>query len=206
MATVGDLNDGTLVLNRGWRAIHVTTVKRALGLIIRDVAGVLGPDDYDLHDLDSWCALGNGNGHPVIRSPSMAIRQPEVIVLRRYDGLPIRRVPLTRRNVQLRDGGLCQYCGRPPGAGRGTVDHVLPVSRGGRNVWDNVVLACSACNRRKGGRTPEEACMRLQRPAKRPRWTPVHHVPPARRKESWGRFLGGLGVATNGHGTAEDEA
>ena len=107
----------------------------------------------------------------------------------------------------MRDGGRCQYCGRPPDWGRGTVDHVIPVSRGGRNVWDNVVLACSGCNRTKGGRTPEEAGMHLQRPAKRPRWTPVHHVPPARRKDSWGRFLPASEASTDGERTkAEDRA
>ena len=62
-----------------------------------------------------------------------------------------------RRNIFLRDGHKCGYCGK-----KGTtIDHILPKSRGGKNTWENLVTACQSCNNRKRDRTPEEAGMTL---------------------------------------------
>ncbi|MFN2548790.1 MAG: HNH endonuclease, partial [Myxococcales bacterium] len=58
------------------------------------------------------------------------------------------------------------------------LDHVVPRSRGGVTSWENVVCSCVGCNLRKGGRTPEEAHMRLTRHPSRPRWTPFFRGPP----------------------------
>ncbi len=69
--------------------------------------------------------------------------------------------PLNNRELFRRDRHLCAYCGhRLPGS-QLTRDHVMPVSRGGRDVWMNVVAACRPCNQRKSGRTPEQARMAL---------------------------------------------
>jgi hypothetical protein len=69
--------------------------------------------------------------------------------------------PLSNRELFRRDQFLCAYCGhRLPGS-QLTRDHVMPVSRGGRDVWMNVVTACRPCNQRKSGRTPEQARMAL---------------------------------------------
>ncbi|TNF88341.1 MAG: HNH endonuclease [Gammaproteobacteria bacterium] len=64
--------------------------------------------------------------------------------------------PLTNRALFARDGYLCLYCGQPFSARALTRDHILPVSRGGRNVWTNVASACRSCNQRKNNRTPAE--------------------------------------------------
>ena len=68
---------------------------------------------------------------------------------------------LTNRTLFQRDRNLCLYCGREFSVRDLTCDHVLPASRGGRNVWENCVAACRACNQRKNNRTPEEARMKL---------------------------------------------
>jgi Restriction endonuclease len=67
--------------------------------------------------------------------------------------------PLTNAALFERDGHLCMYCGRHHRHRDLSRDHVLPVSRGGRDTWDNVLTACRACNGRKDNRTPEEAGM-----------------------------------------------
>lgn len=73
-----------------------------------------------------------------------------------------RSVPLlTNRTLFQRDRNLCMYCGELFPASLLTRDHVLPVSRGGRSVWENCVTACRGCNQRKDDRTPEEAGMKL---------------------------------------------
>ena len=77
-------------------------------------------------------------------------------------------VPFSRANIYARDEHSCQYCGRRFPTSELTFDHVVPVAQGGRKDWENIVTCCVSCNRRKGGRTPEEAGMRLVRPPKRP--------------------------------------
>ena len=64
--------------------------------------------------------------------------------------------PLNNRTLFKRDANLCMYCGLQFRAGELTRDHITPISRGGRDVWTNVVTACRRCNNHKGGRTPEE--------------------------------------------------
>jgi 5-methylcytosine-specific restriction endonuclease McrA len=73
---------------------------------------------------------------------------------------PRPRVKLTKREVFRRDKHTCQYCGERPIVL--TIDHVLPRHRGGTHTWENLVTACPICNRRKGGRTPQEANMPLR--------------------------------------------
>lgn len=70
-------------------------------------------------------------------------------------------VGITKHRLFLRDRHLCAYCGTAFADTDLTVEHILPVSRGGRMSWTNVVTACRSCNTRKGNRTPEEARMPL---------------------------------------------
>jgi 5-methylcytosine-specific restriction endonuclease McrA len=73
--------------------------------------------------------------------------------------LPYQEVVLTRKNILLRDNYTCQYCGKKTQL---TIDHVLPRSRGGRDIWTNVVVACQRCNHNKGHQTVLEASMHLK--------------------------------------------
>ena len=78
--------------------------------------------------------------------------------------------PLTNRELFLRDAHLCMYCGGTYGEYNLTRDHVVPLSRGGRDRWSNVVTACRSCNTRKGNRTPEDANMALLAVPYVPNW------------------------------------
>lgn len=96
--------------------------------------------------------------------PHHKIRVPSVVRLRDYRFLSqkIRMRSLQRKNILLRDGNRCMYCGKAPkGHERLTLDHVIPVSRGGKGVWENLVACCSDCNQRKDNKTPAEAGMTL---------------------------------------------
>ena len=95
----------------------------------------------------------------ISRTVTMEIPRPSVIRLEFQVRRPRPHVKLTRREVFRRDNYTCQYCGRRE-AGL-TVDHVVPRFQGGLHVWNNVVAACASCNHRKGGRSPDEAHMRL---------------------------------------------
>lgn len=85
----------------------------------------------------------------MVRSPSWETRVPAVIMLKDF----LRRtkeVRFSKSNVYLRDQYACLYCGCPINKSTATMDHVVPISRGGRTVWDNIVTACGPCNSRKG--------------------------------------------------------
>ena len=101
-----------------------------------------------------------------MHSPSLTLPSPLVIRLRYMVKVPFhRRTALSRRAVFARDDYRCQYCGRTADS----IDHVMPRSRGGEHIWENVAAACRPCNLAKRDRTPDEAGMRLARPCRAPR-------------------------------------
>lgn len=166
------LNSGVLVLNRVYQPVHITSVRRAFSLLYLGVAKALD-DQFQLFDFDSWSALAAAGHQDVVHTVKRPIRVPRVIVLLAYEHLPKARVRFSRFNIYARDDSTCQYCGDRLHRSELNLDHVVPRSRGGSTAWDNVVCSCVACNLRKGGRTPEEAGMRLLRHPTRPRWTPM---------------------------------
>ena len=178
----------TLVLNRNWQAVNVATVARALVLLWNESARVVDPDDYRLYDWADWSALAPRAGEPFIQAVRQRLRVPEVIALADYDRLPSAAVSFSRRNIFKRDHYTCQYCGVQPGSEELSIDHVVPRSQGGASTWDNCVLACVACNKRKADRTPQQAGVKLRRPPVRPTWKPLyarHEL----RIESWSKFV-----------------
>jgi 5-methylcytosine-specific restriction endonuclease McrA len=183
------LDRPTLVLNRGWQPVHVTTVVRALVMLWNDAVRVVEPDDYRLYSWDEWARLAPDAGEPCIRTARSRLRVPEVVRLAQFDRLPLAAVTFSRRNVAKRDHLTCQYCGAQPGWEQITVDHVLPRSQGGASSWTNCVAACLRCNARKADRTPEQAGMHLRKRPARPEWSPLLSAHGA-GVESWSRFLG----------------
>lgn len=69
--------------------------------------------------------------------------------------------PLENKFLFRRDKNICLYCGGSFGIIDLSRDHVKPLSRGGRDIWTNVVTSCRRCNNRKADRRPEEANMQL---------------------------------------------
>ena len=131
-----------LVLNASYEPINVITDTRAVVLVLQGKA-------ESVLDQDRICA-----------GAEEALMFPSVIRLTYMAAVPrMRQVPLSRRALFQRDRYTCQYCGEQP---KGLeIEHVVPRSKGGRNVWENVVTACRRCNATKRDRTPEEAGMRL---------------------------------------------
>ena len=87
-----------------------------------------------------------------------------IIAVRRSIPLKINKritPPLNNRELFFRDAFLCMYCGHKFNISSLTRDHIIPISKGGRNHWSNVVTACRHCNTRKGNRTPDLANMPL---------------------------------------------
>lgn len=182
------MNRPTLVLNRNWQAVNVATVARALLLVWNESARVVDPRDYQTYSWEDWSKLRPANGDRFIQAVRCRLRVPEVITLTEYDRLPAALVTFSRRNIFKRDHYTCQYCGKQPGAEELTVDHVIPRAQGGQSRWDNCVLACVECNKRKADRTPEQAKMRLKREPVQPIWNPLYAAHDL-RIASWSKFV-----------------
>ncbi len=159
-----------LVINRLYQPVQITSARRAVLLLFGESASALD-DGGELHDFGSWRRLPVRDGDDAIPIVGGALRVPRVVHLRRYERARRPAVRLTRKNVMLRDGHLCQYCAAHLPTRDLNIDHVVPRSRGGPDSWENLVTACRQCNLRKGRRTPEEASMRLLREPFTPRWT-----------------------------------
>ncbi len=178
----------TLVLNRNWQPVNVSTVARALVLLWNDSARVVDPADYQLYDWEDWSQLAPDRGELFVQAVRQRFRVPEVVTLTNFDRLPTAAVTFSRHNVFKRDHFTCQYCGKQPGSGELTIDHVVPRAQGGESNWTNCVLACLPCNKSKADRTPDQAELKLRKVPVRPAWKPLYsqHVS---KMESWSKFI-----------------
>lgn len=164
----------TLVLNSTYEPLKVVSWERAITLLFLGKVEVVRTYDRK------------------VRSVSLRLHMPAVVRLLRFVRRKRPEISFSRKNLFARDELTCQYCQSQREHAELTYDHVLPRSQGGRTEWTNIVTCCVPCNRRKGGRTPEQAGMRLRRAPRRPDSLPgivtvtigINHAP-----ESWRDFL-----------------
>ena len=197
--SVAALNADVLVLNRLYVAIHVINVRRAFGLLTRQLAEVIsanGSDRYVGYDFESWREISElkrefeADMHDWVVTVRSEIAAPRVIRLLRYDRIPRTTLQFNRRNIYARDRNHCQYCGRKLPTCELSLDHIVPRSRGGGNTWENIVCCCLKCNVRKGGRTPREARMKLIAEPVKPKRPPLIEIRTAdERYFCWQAFL-----------------
>ena len=146
-----------LVLNQSYEPLNVCLARRALGMIFSGKAEM----------------LENGSGF--IHTSSTVFPIPSVIKLAHLVKRPFPQPKLTRIEIFSRDHYTCQYCGKA--SNQLTLDHVMPRHQGGRHTWENLVSACSPCNRKKAGRTPEQAHMKLNQKPVRPSGSNYLNIP-----------------------------
>lgn len=145
------LGRSVVVFSQNYLPMSRVNIKRAIALMVSGKA-----EPLRFGDTDGW----------QVRSPSVVLNVPEQIRLTITGAERIWRVPpVNRREVLRRDHHSCQYCGSTKQL---TLDHVIPVSKGGKHRWDNVVTACERCNQRKSDRTPLQAGMPLRTQPKAP--------------------------------------
>jgi 5-methylcytosine-specific restriction endonuclease McrA len=145
----------TLVLDPGFIPVKVITWRRALCMSLIEKVEVLASYERE------------------VRTITHIFRAPAVVRLLGVVRARPQLVRFSRRNVYLRDNHRCQYCGDSFSDAELTLDHVVPRVSGGKTSWTNVVAACGSCNRRKGGRTPEQAGLHLRTHPRRPQWSPL---------------------------------
>ena len=192
------------MLNAHYVALRVINARRAFSLLFkrdpgnRPCAEIVSLEDgrYVSYDFDDWRELSEFRRafapaeHDWVRTVRFEIVVPRIIRVLTYSRLPRQEVKLNRRNIYARDASRCQYCGKRFSTSELSLDHVVPRSRGGEQTWQNIVCCCVKCNVRKGGRTPDEAGLKLvQRPVK-PRRSPVINIKLSDSKyHSWRQFL-----------------
>ncbi len=194
------LASSVLVLNRLYVAVHVIGARRAFRLLCREVAEIVYAEkgrfaNYDFQAWREYCELRIDEKQPDedwIRAVNFEIQIPRVIRLLRYDRVPSRALRLNRHTVFARDEHRCQYCGRRYPTSQLSLDHVAPKSRGGETTWENVVCCCLGCNMKKGGKTPQEAHMKLVAKPVRPKRSPLITLKLRNPKyESWRTWVEG---------------
>ncbi|MFM1823162.1 MAG: hypothetical protein RI967_1428 [Planctomycetota bacterium] len=192
------LDAKVLVLNRNYGAIRVVDARRAFILLAKEIAEVIAVEHgaYVAYPFSTWTELSDfrrefeREEHDWVRTARITIAVPKIVRLLGYDRLPREQVKLNRRNIYARDLNRCQYCGKTFATRELTLDHVKPRVQGGGNSWTNLVCACVRCNARKGGRTPDQAGMRLIRVPVRPARNPAITLRLGSPKyQSWKAFL-----------------
>lgn len=143
-----------LLLNISYEPLKVINWKKAITMLCLGKVEVIEEYGRDIH------------------SVSFSIKLPSVVRLLKMVKRNNSPVKFSRQNIYARDRYKCQYCGVKHNAEELTYDHVLPRSRGGKTEWENIVTCCIDCNRKKGGRTPREASMRLIKKPLIPKWIP----------------------------------
>jgi len=191
---VGVLDSGVLVLNNLWQIVDVCSVKRALCLLYLKHAQVVLKEGGSFHTFgfEDWKDFSQNSfdDNQIIRTITYKLKIPRIILLLIYDRMPPRKVKFTRKNIYKRDGNRCQYCGKKFKQEDLNLDHVIPVSRGGKDNWYNVVCSCVPCNLRKGNKTLAEAGMSLIRKPTRPSWRSfVKYNFTEIDEESWKDFM-----------------
>jgi len=165
-----------LLLNASYEPLGVIGIPRAIRLVWKETAAIV--------ELD---------GGRVLRSARFVFPAPSVIRLIEYIDVRGRqsRSPGQRASILIRDKFRCQYCGVKVRPFDLTLDHILPRSRGGRTVPENLCAACKPCNQRKGDRTPEQARMPLLANPSALRYglekAAAYHA--ARSRPEWSKYL-----------------
>jgi len=203
-----------LVLNRNWQAINVRTPQEAFCMMATNVAtgleiefedeDVIESEDTSLRTAHSalrarnirpvtwaeWITLPIRDQDETVHTVRGQIRVPTVIVAVNYAKVPKKRPKLCARTIRERDSNRCQYTGRVLRPDEGSLDHVVPRSRGGKDAWENLVWSAREVNEKKADRLPHEAGLKLLSVPRAPKQRPVSAlIRNTAEVEDWKLFL-----------------
>lgn len=159
-----------LLLNADYSVLVPITLKRAINLYAVGKARFLK-------------TKGDRKIHPQVDIQGL----PVVAILTSYAKVPHREIPITRRNILLRDDYTCQYTGELLTDRSASIDHVIPKSRAGSpgNTWGNLVACTKKVNNYKADQTPEEAGLKLKSHPHKPTWSELI----VKHKPEWNEFM-----------------
>lgn len=195
-----------LVLNRSWQPIGHRSVRQAVVSLCSENNGekpamamdmVTSTDENGDQvlvyanpvDWETWCTLPIREGDLFITTAHARIRAPLVIIARNFDRMPMKKPRLSSGAIWARDGGQCQYTGDKVTRATGNIDHVVPRDRGGRDTFENMVVARKDINTVKSNRLNSEVGLKLLRKPKAPPAVPVSVTLTEVKHPAWKPFL-----------------
>jgi 5-methylcytosine-specific restriction endonuclease McrA len=186
-----DKNSRCLVLNSDYSPLTIVGWQKAILWSIKYENSPIGVDVVDFYQHD--CIKGVNKNYPI----------PCIVKTRKYYRINNQRVNFSRKNLFIRDGFTCQYCGIKFEIKKLTYDHVIPKSlwdykKGSPTTWTNIVTACTSCNRKKGNKMISQCGMKLQNlpivPNKSYKYLPIYDFLSTIRTdlpEEWKNYLPG---------------
>jgi len=158
--------------------------------LIRDPQSALRAQNIRPVTWDEWITLPIREQDEAVHTVRGAIRLPTVIVAVNYAKVPKKRPKLCAKAIRERDGNRCQYTGRVLHPNEGSLDHVVPRSRGGKDAWENLVWSAKEVNQKKADRLPHEAGLKLLSVPRAPKELPVSAlIRNSAEVEDWKLFL-----------------
>lgn len=163
-------NNKCLVLNADYSLLRIVDQRKAMSWYLKYSDTDYGVEIIDFYD--DFIMGTNGRVYPV----------PAVAKIKKYFKMTNFNVSFSKKNIFIRDEYTCQYCGLRKSLNELTYDHVIPKSKwkkeyGCATSWTNITTACIGCNRKKGGRTPQQANMPIlstpHKPTKNSKYLPV---------------------------------
>lgn len=175
-----------LKLNRNWQGIGTEGIEKAISGVFKGaylamdinyplINGKYNFDNPDYRPVswEEWLELPIRPFDYSINSPNYRIRIPTVILSKSYANIPLYHARLTKRAILERDNFICQYTGRKLGKDEANVDHLIPISKNGKNSWENLVTCDKKINSLKGNKTPEEFELKVIKKPKKPNPYPI---------------------------------
>lgn len=192
-----DLNqEVTLVLNSSWSPIASIDIEKAMNSLFRGAFRALDiqyQEDGEIQSLNpveahEWLELPIRDGDLFLRTVNRTVKIPTVLIAKSFSKTFFLHKSLTIKNIRERDGGICQYSGRRLSHKEGSVDHIIPRSRGGENSWGNLVYCHKDINRRKGNKLNHEIGLSLLKEPFEPRPLPLGSTLQPKHRD-WHLFL-----------------
>ena len=188
-------NKRVLVLDKNYQPIRIVDLKGAIYLVFREAANVIDAD-YNVFNLKEWIAHSEirhtiDSEFKALRSVDSAFGIPDVVILKSFKQKHIRQSICTKKNIGFRDLYVCQYCSAKLTHSESTIDHVVPVSKGGKLTWTNVVTSCRDCNNKKGNKDLDKSGLMLSNKPKPLFWDRSYFIRYEQRYPNpvWKRFL-----------------
>jgi len=183
------LNKPVLVLNKVWMPVRVVKAIRAFKLLFANKASAVNTDTFYIYNWGEWLKQPFSDSDFTVSTVNFEIKVPEVIVLCKYDKVFKKHVKLTKRNIYIRDNYTCQYSGKKVNKGESDIDHVVPLSKGGKNSWENMVVCSKNINRKKANKSLKQSGLKLIKNPTIPDNTKLLIDPKMKIPESWRKFI-----------------
>lgn len=186
------LDNPITILDKNYVPIKIGTVKNGISLLFSEKALVIDPT-FNTYTIWEWIEYSKTNKDPtipVIRSASLNLVIPEVVIIPTYMRKieHLKKLKYSRNSVLKRDSFTCMYCGTVKNRHDLTVDHIIPRSKGGKSVWLNIVTSCKPCNTKKADKTLQDVGMKLLKLPRIPTWTDDISLPKSFKKELEDKF------------------